>query len=880
MSNNNNSIGNHTSTYSILSESSQSCQESPKLTQTYSISKKHWLEWCEGSGVSEEITRLAITSLNDRKVIKQRIGWKGYPDCNPLGWFVDGLDLRTMQRQAFGQFKPDKAIQLPDEEKPTKYITDKGHPYDAIALPHPDKDFWQRVLDDVSIPVDLDEGAKKSGAGMTCGFPSLALPGVTMWQRKGELVSNLAAVAVPGRIIRIRFDMDLITKKEVRLEVKKLVKALEQRGCTVLVAMWDKELGEKIDDVKAKHGPEMVKEIMADAMPYPVWIKSLEAQFGNLGEPPDTGGDKPKNKSKNKLLLDWVETHWGERLRLNEMTQQIELNGKAGELDVERAYLRLASELGIDIPKQTASDLVAVIAQKYAYSPVRDYLNSLTGFNPIDLDSLAERYFGTSNPLHATLLKRTLIAAVARVFKPGCKVDTLCILQGGQGVLKSTFWQTLASESWFTDNLSEANEKDEKLKLRRYWILEFSEFETAYKRKEVEQLKAFLSSRIDSLRRPYGRTIEDFPRTSVFVGSTNRQEFLHDPTGERRYWVIPVLKSIPVKTVEEERDRIWATAVAAYKSGQQWWLTPEEDELLAEANQGWQSSDTWEVPILKYLETRSTCTVGELLEKVIGLDLAQNKKGDEMRVSDILRRNGWLKASKRIDGKLQRCWEKQVVTGGNEVVTEVVTPQNPCPVTISDTLLPPVTTFSSKKPSNINNNSEATKNNSQSEKTFENRGGNSSSIDPKNVTRQALEPVTTSPQQGGNSPKTPHPQCPEMMANEYQAKILADEMRKAITKTNRKDAAEVIKQVANSDPKVRQSFFKSFTKEENLNIRLLRDCGLTKGTRVEYVGKDIDQYAGEVLTVESINARNELACLRPDGKGFTTWLKPEDLRKL
>jgi DUF438 domain-containing protein len=110
--------------------------------------------------------------------------------------------------------------------------------------------------------------------------------------------------------------------------------------------------------------------------------------------------------------------------------------------------------------------------------------------------------------------------------------------------------------------------------------------------------------------------------------------------------------------------------------------------------------------------------------------------------------------------------------------------------------------------------------------------------------------------------------------------MLADEMRKAIAKNNRKDAAEVIKRVANSAPGVRQFFFKSFTKEENLNIRLLRDYGLTKGTRVEYVGKDIEQYAGEVLTVESINSRNELACLRPDGKGYTTWLKSEDLRKL
>jgi hypothetical protein len=121
---------------------------------------------------------------------------------------------------------------------------------------------------------------------------------------------------------------------------------------------------------------------------------------------------------------------------------------------------------------------------------------------------------------------------------------------------------------------------------------------------------------------------------------------------------------------------------------------------------------------------------------------------------------------------------------------------------------------------------------------------------------------------------------PAEFADEAFAEMLADEMRQAIAKNNRKDAAEVIKQVANSAPGVSQFFFKSFTKEENLNIHLLRDYGVTKGTRVEYVGKDIEQYAGEVLTVDSINSRNEFACLRPDGKGYTTWLKSEDLRKL
>jgi putative DNA primase/helicase len=275
--------------------STQSCQKLSKLTQTYSRSEKHLVEWCEGSGVSEEIAREAVRYLKDRKVIASHIGWKIYSDDYSLGWFVSGLDLATMQPQVFGQFKPDTPIQFPEKERPTKYISDKRHPYDAIALPHPEgAEYWQRVLDDVSIAVDLDEGTKKSGAGMTCGFPSLALCGVTMWQRKGELVSNLAAVAVPGRTIRIRYDMDVITKKEVRLEVKKLVKALEQRGCNVLVAMWNPELGLKIDDVLVNHGPEMVKKIMADSVPYSQWLKNLEAQVS------ESNPDQP-GKSRSRL---------------------------------------------------------------------------------------------------------------------------------------------------------------------------------------------------------------------------------------------------------------------------------------------------------------------------------------------------------------------------------------------------------------------------------------------------------------------------------------------------------------------------------------------------------------------------------------------------
>lgn len=285
---------------SVLSLDASQPIETPQQLAAKFISPEHFTEWTKGSGVDPATVDLkrCLRSQFDRTVIASRLGWEKYSDNLPLGWWISGIDLATMKPQSFGQFKPDDGIRLSAENEDTqKYLTPKKHlgPYDAIALPHAtDKNYWQRIIDDPSIPVDLDEGAKKSGAGMTCGFPSLALCGVAMWQIKGELVPNLAAVAVPGRPLRIRFDMDVVTKKEVQLELKKLVKALEKRRCNVLVAMWDKELGLKIDDVKVKHGPEMVKKIMDDAVPYAQWLKNLEAQVNNSVSEDSSKSEKTK----------------------------------------------------------------------------------------------------------------------------------------------------------------------------------------------------------------------------------------------------------------------------------------------------------------------------------------------------------------------------------------------------------------------------------------------------------------------------------------------------------------------------------------------------------------------------------------------------------
>ena len=606
-------------------------EEKRKRRVAYNLTPAH-IEEFAASAVPEDLARRNIRSVECNHQIAEFLSWQGYKGSP--GWLFTGIDPETGLDTGIGQFKPDKKFAFPNGNL-AKYLSQK-HAIDAACLRVPmwvwrkvaqrygmalpegatiyqdslevTNEFWRWVLDNPQLPISPAEGVKKAASLLAQGIIGISINGVDMATigRGGDLVPILKKFAVKGRPVEPFYDADIIEKPDVKDALIGFGAALSRAGCVITVPTWELELGKGIDDLIFNKGENW--ENFKNVESYKNWLKRIQQEWAaskkNKGAvdslkrsfDQESGGDNSPAKSKTKQLLNLIETQWGERLRFNEMTQQVEMDGETCKLD--RVYIRVARELDTDIDKEKASDLVIATAERNTYSPVRDYLTSVADVEPINLENLALRYFGTDNPLHATLLKRTLIAAVARVFEPGCKVDTLCILQGDQGFLKSTFWETLTSKAWFTDNLNDANEKDEKLKLRRYWMLEFSEFETAYRRKEVEQLKAFLSSRIDSLRRPYGRAIEDFPRTSVFVGSTNGQEFLHDPTGERRYWVIPVKQKIPIQMLGKERDRIWAAAVQLYRAGEQWWLTAEEDALLTQANQGWQSSDAWEVDIL------------------------------------------------------------------------------------------------------------------------------------------------------------------------------------------------------------------------------------------------------------------------------------------
>lgn len=207
------------------------------------------------------------------------------------------------------------------------------------------------------------------------------------------------------------------------------------------------------------------------------------------------------------MIQDYKEIckHFGHRIRLNKLTKKIEVNGEAVSLD--RAKIQLAVRHGILVKssKEDVVYLITEIAEENQYSPIEEYLNSLPeADNPSILDNLAEKYFGVSVPIYQTFVRKNLIGAVARALSPGCKLDTALILQGKQGYKKSTFFKILAGD-YFDDSLGAVSDKDELLKLHRAWFVEWSELESIFRRRDVSQTKAFLSSSIDAVRRTAGR---------------------------------------------------------------------------------------------------------------------------------------------------------------------------------------------------------------------------------------------------------------------------------------------------------------------------------------------------------------------------------------
>lgn len=234
---------------------------------------------------------------------------------------------------------------------------------------------------------------------------------------------------------------------------------------------------------------------------------------------------------------------------------------------------------------EVVSDAVLLVAQRNTFDPVANYLQSLHWDGVPRVDSLYIDYFGAEDcPYTRAVTRKALVAAVARAIIPGTKFDTMTVVQGTQGIGKTTFFSRLG-RGWFSNSVGTFEGKEAAELLRGVWIVEIGELE-ALSRSDVKLVKQFLSKTEDQYRAAYARRTEKHPRHCVFFGTTNNQEYLRDPTGNRRFWPVDTGVQSPTKNVFKDLtpdtvNQIWAESVVRWQLGEPLILSTE---LEAEAD--------------------------------------------------------------------------------------------------------------------------------------------------------------------------------------------------------------------------------------------------------------------------------------------------------
>ena len=385
--------------------------------------------------------------------------------------------------------------------------------------------------------------------------------------------------------------------------------------------------------------------------------------------------DGKRKKPDHTTFLKALYTIYGKKLRYNLQTFEPWLDNQSFEEvegELNNVYLKLQHTYGLFYKKEEVKDGILLLAQERKFHPVEEYLKDVAkNVEPIDIDNLATRYLGVDTELANTYIKLWLLAAAARPIYPGCYVRNVPILQGKQNIGKSTFFRILGGEH-FCDSLGDCKDKDQKMIAHGKHIHEWAEFEKLWRKSLRSEVKAFITAKEDTFRLPYGRTTKTHKRRFVLCGTSNEEQFLKDPTGNDRFWIISVKQKIALEQLKKERDAIWSAAARIV-------LNANPDEVM--------DGKPWELPE-HLLETnrKNTAKYEEihewehLLQEVItswgdsgwifsdklwdALEIENKDRGRHSNTfSDIMRKFGWkkggtkrVKDSKAGEWKTHRIW--------------------------------------------------------------------------------------------------------------------------------------------------------------------------------------------------------------------------------
>lgn len=399
--------------------------------------------------------------------------------------------------------------------------------------------------------------------------------------------------------------------------------------------------------------------MMAAITPMPVrWYERLQM---NAGKPP-----RPYVHLANCRIALKHAPEWNNVLVWNRFKQRIETGaetpwGKRHGRPWEDHDNRMTAEwLQIhDIHANTflAAEAVDTVAHDNDTDPLVDWITSLQWDGIQRINEWLPYFFGAEDvPYIRTIGRKWLISAVARAIQPGCKADHCLILEGSQGLRKSSALRMLAGADFFSDYAGkDLASKESAILCAGVWIVEFAELEAIMSREsQIEVVKAFLSRTEDRYRPPYGRQPVTVQRQCVFAATTNDDSYMRDPTGNRRFWPVRCGDFIRIRQLENEREQLWAEAYAAYSADENWWLDGEDEQLARGQQRARMEVDPWHDDIGDWIAGKSDISISEVFEKCLRKDIGTKTKVEEMRIAKCLGMHGWAKY--RTAGKGNRRW--------------------------------------------------------------------------------------------------------------------------------------------------------------------------------------------------------------------------------
>ena len=465
---------------------------------------------------------------------------------------------------------------------------------------------------------------------------------------------------------------------------------------------------------KAREDREAAARDFSGASPAEDWQKDLDTN-DKLQIVPN---------AKNALMI----LQNDERLRgiaYNELSGGVEISGELPwqhqdrfwrDSDDAQLFIYVSTTYRVNFTEKIFLKAFTKVVNDRRFNPLRSYIQQLPEWDGVQrVDRLLVDYLGADDTAYTrAVTRKTLVGAIQRVLEPGCKFDTVLVLDGKPGIGKSTLLRKLGGE-WFSDSLSLADTRDKTAaeKLQGVWIMEIGEMQGTRKA-DIDVLKGFLSRQVDEYRAAYGRVVERHPRTAIICGTTNSMTgFLRDTTGNRRFWPVHVSggrRSVWEMT-EQIRAQIWAEAFAYAAEGEDPYLDEAMEKEAEQMQREALEYDEREGIVLDYLDTllpqdwyswgldkrvdffqqrdalspdiecsmhrRSVCAL-EIFSECFGRPKNRWERKDGYEIAAIMARiPGWERTEERVrisEYGRQRVWRKV-----GQVLGQVVEPKQTCP---------------------------------------------------------------------------------------------------------------------------------------------------------------------------------------------------------